>query len=90
MELSKEAKLHYLDLVDEMHGISVESSHIKKVGHDGNLNGWLVVEFHSGSCWAYHPVSVEGFHGLVQAESHGIFFHKEIKTNKAISQFQLK
>lgn len=94
MELSKVAELHYLSLVsDEKNaekGVKVESTNIAKVGHDGNDQGWLVVKFHNGAIWAYHPVSTEGYHALVQAESHGSWFHKNIKTNKAISSFNLK
>ena len=89
-ELSEATKKHYLGMVEGDHGIKVQSSQIEKVGHDGNeTHGWLIIKFHSGASWAYHPVTLAGYHQLIQAESCGKWFNENIKKNVHITGFKL-
>lgn len=39
----------------------------------------LYVQFPSGTCWVYHGVGFEMYHGLVTANSAGNYFNKHIR-----------
>lgn len=56
----------------------VESSNIKMVGYDGDLEE-LHIKFHSGAEYAYSGVPDDVFNDLLNAPSKGKFFNIEIK-----------
>lgn len=56
----------------------IKSSNLEAIGHDEEKNE-LHVEFHGGSVYAYDGVSKELYDKLMNAESKGAFFHKEIR-----------
>ena len=58
---------------------SVNSSNIAKMGYDPTRK-ILVIEFHSGSKYAYKDVPEEVYDNLVHAESVGGTFHRDVKT----------
>lgn len=88
-DLSAKTKQQYLNLKRE----PVNSSQIKAIGYSGEDSKMLTVEFHSGKpghrIWGYHPVTIEGLHLLLRAESIGKYFNENIKTNPHVSQFNL-
>lgn len=51
----------------------VQSSNIKRIGHDGNSK--MVVEFGSGK-YEFTGVSAEDFDGFKNADSQGKHFHQ--------------
>lgn len=57
---------------------TVRSSNIASVGYDP-LTCTLVIAFHSGGVYAYFGVPWSVYRGLMQAESHGRYFHARIK-----------
>ncbi len=58
--------------------IELESSSIRTVQYN-YLNGTMRVEFQSGDTYRYFKVPRMTYQGLIEAESHGSFFYKEIR-----------
>jgi hypothetical protein len=56
----------------------VSSSNLKSVGYDA-LQQILEIEFQNGSVYQYYDVPLEIYEGLMNAPSHGKFFHQYIK-----------
>jgi len=56
----------------------VDSSDIVSIGHDPQAKT-LVIEFTGGRIYQYSDVPAEVHKNLMKAESHGAFFHREIK-----------
>ena len=56
----------------------VESSNLKRVGHDPKKK-ILQVEFHNGAIWNYTPVSTPLYNNFLVADSKGVFFNAKIK-----------
>ena len=56
----------------------VVSSDIRSVGYDGESNA-LEIEFHSGGIYQYYSVSKAIYEALMNAPSHGKYFHAHIK-----------
>jgi hypothetical protein len=57
--------------------ITVQSSDLAAVDYDGR--GTLVIAFHSGGVYAYYHVPNSEYAGLMNASSHGKYFHAHIK-----------
>jgi hypothetical protein len=56
----------------------VQSSDIHSVGYDG-VTEVLEIEFNSGGIYQYSNVSERVYSELMNAESHGKYFHRYIK-----------
>lgn len=56
----------------------VNSSNLSRVGYDEQTNT-LYIEFHSGGTYCYFNVPSSVFNDLMQAPSHGVYFHRHIK-----------
>ena len=61
----------------------VISSNINSIGYD-EKSMTLEVEFYNQKVYAYTPISQEGYSLLMNAESIGSFFAKNIKNNSNI------
>ena len=59
-----------------MNMIPVRSSDIASIGYEGTT---LHIRFHSGGLYAYHNVPPSVYAGLMNASSHGQYFHSHIK-----------
>lgn len=59
-----------------MNMIPVSSSGIASVGYEGTT---MYIRFHSGGLYAYHNVPSSVYTGLMNASSHGQYFHAHIK-----------
>jgi hypothetical protein len=57
---------------------SVRSSNLHSVGYDESTNT-LEIEFNSGGIYQYHNVPLDVYQGLMNAPSHGKYFHAHIK-----------
>ena len=57
----------------------VQSSNIKSIGYE-EKSKVLEIEFHSGGVYQYFSVPHEVYEGLINASSHGKYFHAHIKT----------
>jgi len=57
---------------------SVNSSNIKSIGYDSGSNT-LEIEFHSGGVYQYFNVPELVYKELMQAPSHGSYFHRHIR-----------
>ena len=57
--------------------IAVQSSDLRAVDYD--WGGTLTVEFHSGGVYEYYGVPPSEYAALLNASSHGKFFHARIK-----------
>lgn len=57
---------------------SVNSSNIASIGYD-DATQTLEIEFHGGGIYQYHNVPTSTYQGLMDASSHGQFFHQFIK-----------
>ena len=57
--------------------IAVQSSNLAAIDYDGR--GTLVIVFHSGGVYAYYGVPSSDYCGLMNASSHGKYFHAHIK-----------
>ena len=66
----------------------VKSSNIAAIGYD-SMDKKLVVKFHNGSVYEYEPVQPETHLALINADSIGGYFAKNIKNNKRISYERL-
>ena len=64
--------------VVEMIRTPVSSSDLASVGYDPRKQ-LLEVEFHSGGTYQYSNVPADVYEGLMQAGSHGRYFHAHIK-----------
>jgi len=58
-----------------MHRTPVESSNLRSVGYD---HGILEIEFHNG-VYRYFDVPEDVYDELMNADSHGVYFHANIK-----------
>lgn len=58
--------------------ISVSSSNVSAIGHDGDASV-LRVEYTDGSIYQYHGVPPAQFRGLLRARSKGGYLHRHIK-----------
>lgn len=56
----------------------ISSTMIRSIGHDSG-NSILEVEFLSGAIWQYYDFSEAEWYAFDGAESHGKYFHKNIK-----------
>jgi len=56
----------------------VSSSDISSIGYDVKSQT-LEIEFHSGGIYQYYGVSQSLYKGLMNAPSHGKYFHQHIK-----------
>jgi len=56
---------------------AVESSDLRAVDYD--WSGTLTIEFHSGGVYEYYNVPHEEYASLMNASSHGKYFHAHIK-----------
>ena len=54
------------------------SSNLLRVRYDENTST-LEVEFHGGRVYQYFDVPQQVFEGLISADSHGRFFHSQIR-----------
>ena len=73
--------IYYIKYKDKiMNWISVSSSNISSLAHEGNPD-ILYVQFHDGSVYQYHGVSAETFQEMLDSHSQGIFLNTNIKGN---------
>lgn len=56
----------------------VNSSNLRSIGYD-QASQTLEIEFHSGRVYQYYGVPLSVYTGLMNASSHGTFFHRFIK-----------
>lgn len=63
----------------------VRSSDLAAVGYD---SGTLVIAFNSGGVYAYYGVPWSAYCGLMQADSHGKYFHAHIKSHYAYRRIE--
>ena len=56
---------------------AVQSSNLSSVDYD--WSGTLTIEFHSGGVYEYYNVPPSEYAGLMNASSHGEYFHAHIK-----------
>ncbi len=59
-----------------MNMIPVSSSDIASIGYDGST---LHILFNSGGLYAYYNVPESVYNGLMNASSHGKYFHANIR-----------
>lgn len=59
-----------------MQMVPVNSSNLESVGYE---NGMLYIRFRSGGLYSYAGVPAAVYAALMQAPSHGSFFHAHIK-----------
>lgn len=60
--------------------VPVSSSDLESVGYDA-LSHILEIKFHSGGVYQYFDVSEIEHRSLMDASSHGTYFHEHIKNN---------
>ena len=58
----------------------VSSSALRSVGYDASRR-ILVIEFHNGSVYRYFDVPSNVHVGLMEASSHGKYFHRHIRNS---------
>ena len=58
--------------------ISLDSSNLSGAEYNP-WSGTLIIAFHSGGVYAYYAVPSSKFTALLNASSHGKYFHAEIK-----------
>lgn len=63
----------------------VESSNIQAVGYDQDKEV-LVIDFNSGTTYEYKNVPFDIFQGLMDADSVGSYFHKNVRTTYEYSK----
>lgn len=63
----------------------VESSNLQSIGYN-EKEKVLFVEFKTGSKYAYTNVNKEVYQELMSAESHGKYFHKNIRNSYAYTK----
>ena len=64
--------------INIMNRKSVESSNLASVGYDVN-SSILEVEFNNGGIYQYSNVPSRVYEGLMNADSHGSYFDKNVK-----------
>lgn len=57
--------------------MTVQSSNLRAVDYD--WGGTLTIEFHSGGVYQYYGVPHSEYSALLNAPSHGKYFHAHIK-----------
>ena len=62
----------------------VNSTNIISVGYNAEERT-LVVDFHNGKRYKYHPVTEQGHRELINSDSIGKYFFKNIRGNKNIT-----
>ena len=72
------SKLNEEVSIENVERIPVESSNLESVGYS-KVDEMLEIEFKSGSVYRYYDVEEEVYEGLMDADSHGSFFHYNIK-----------
>jgi KTSC domain-containing protein len=65
---------------------AVQSSDISGIDYD--WRGTLTIAFHSGGVYEYYGVSHSEYAGLMNANSHGKYFHAHIKNRYAYRRIQ--
>ncbi len=65
----------------------VESSDIDSIGYD-EKNSVLEIEFLSGGIYQYANVSVDIYSNIINASSHGKYFHEYIKDKFTFNKIQ--
>ena len=65
--------------------IAVSSSDLRAVGYD-EWTGTLVIEFRSGGVYEYRRVPYSEYARLMNASSHGKYFHAYIKNRYPCSR----
>ena len=58
----------------------VSSSNLVSVGYDSSYQT-LEIEFNNGAIYQYFDVPQFEYEGLMQAESHGGYFHANVRNN---------
>ena len=58
--------------------VTIQSSDLRAVDYD--WSGKLTIEFHSGGVYEYDGVPPAEYTGLLNASSHGRYFHAHIKS----------
>ena len=64
---------------------TVSSSNILSIGYDSKTLT-LEIEFKSGSIYQYFDVPEGEYRGLMQSESHGKYFHANIKDRYRVAK----
>ena len=72
------SKLNEGEEVNKITRVPVESSNLASVGYSG-VDEVLEVEFQGGSVYRYSEVPVEVYEELMNADSHGSYFHYNVK-----------
>ena len=67
--------------------ITIQSSDLSAVDYDG-WSGTLTIEFHSGGVYEYYHVPPSEYDGLMNARSHGKYFHAYIKNRFSCRRIQ--
>jgi hypothetical protein len=57
--------------------ITIQSSNLAAIDYD--WSGTLTIAFHSGGVYEYYDVPPSEYDGLMNASSHGSYFHAHIK-----------
>lgn len=70
-----------------MNRTPVSSSNLQSVGYDSSQNR-LEIEFHGGRVYQYTGVPESIYRGLMNAKSHGTYFHRNIKNRYPYSQIR--
>jgi hypothetical protein len=65
----------------------VSSSNLSSVGYDEE-DRVLEIEFNSGGVYQYYDVPPRIYEELMDASSHGSYFHREIKDNYRYDQIR--
>lgn len=68
---------------------AVSSSNIKSIGHDA-IKKILEVEFHDGGVYQYQGVEAKSHQDLINADSIGSHFHKNIKDKFKVTRMNPK
>ena len=68
-----------------MNRVPVSSSNLSSVGYDES-NHILEIEFHGGRVYQYFDVPKRIHQELMNANSHGKYFHRNIKDNYSYDQ----
>lgn len=66
---------------------AVQSSNLAAVGYDP-LAAVLTIAFHGGRVYEYFRVPFSIYWGLLRAESHGKYFHAQIKNRYSFRRIQ--
>jgi hypothetical protein len=72
---------------DSMNRTPVSSSNLSSVGYDQE-NQILEIEFNNGGVYQYYDVPPRVHNELMNASSHGKYFHRNIKENYRYDQIK--